>query len=258
MVLQPEKLKSDKEAIKKLKDLEPDFIIVVAFGQILPKEVLDIPKYCCINLHASLLPENRGAAPINWAIINGDEVAGNTTMLMGEGLDTGDMLLKNQVEITEEMTYGQLHDILKVSGAELVMDTIKKYVSAKIIPEKQIDADSSYAKMLNKEITLINWNKTALEIYNFIRGLNPKPTAYTIYDNKIMKIYNANHLTGNCKHSPGYITEVSNEGIKVETSLGLILIKELQFPGGKVLKVEEFLRGNQIIEGTILSSIFIK
>ena len=253
-IFQPEKLKNDKEAIEKLKKLEPDFIIVVAFGQMLPKEVLDIPKFCCINLHASLLPKNRGAAPINWAIINGDKVTGNTTMLMGEGLDTGDMLLKNKIEITEEMTYGQLHDILSVSGAKLVIDTIKKYILGEIIPEKQIDSDSNYAKMLNKEIALINWNNTAGDICNFIRGLNPKPTAYTIYDNQTMKIYRAKSIEEKCHHTPGYILQVSNIGIKVETSIGVVLIKELQFPGGKVLKVDEFLRGNKINEGVVLPS----
>lgn len=257
-VYQPEKLKNDRETIEKLKKLEPDFIIVVAFGQILPKEVLDIPKFCCINLHASLLPKNRGAAPINWAIINGDKVTGNTTMLMGEGIDTGDMLLKQPIEITEEMTYGELHDILSVSGAELVMDTIKKYASGEIIPEKQIHSESSYAKMLNKEVTLIDWNKTAVEICNFIRGLNPKPTAYTIYDNQTMKIYKAKPLEGKCEHTPGYITRVSEDGIEVEASKGLVLIKELQFPGGKVLKVDEFLRGNEINKGVVLSNLFIK
>ena len=257
-IFQPEKLKNDRVTIEKLKELEPDFIIVVAFGQILTKEVLDIPKFCCINLHASLLPKNRGAAPINWAIINGDKVTGNTTMIMGEGIDTGDMLLKEQVEITEEMTYGQLHDILSVSGAQLVMDTIKKYSLGQIIPEKQIDSNSSYAKMLNKEIALINWNKTAVDISNFIRGLNPKPAAYTIYDNQVMKIYKAKCIEEKCEHTPGYITHVSKIGIKVEASKGVILIKELQFPGGKVLKVEEFLRGNKINEGVVLSSSFIK
>lgn len=256
-IFQPEKLKNDREIIDKLKKLEPDFIIVVAFGQILTREVLDIPKFCCINLHASLLPKNRGAAPINWAIINGDKTSGNTTILMGEGIDTGDMLLKEEIEITDEMTYGELHDILSVSGAELVMNTIKKYTLGEIIPEKQIDSDSSYAKMLNKEIALINWNTTAVEITNFIRGLNPKPTAYTIYDNKTMKIYSAKSIEEKCEHTPGYITKVSDEGIKVETSKGVLLIKELQFPGGKVLKVAEFLRGNEINEGVVLSSLFI-
>ncbi|MBC8062603.1 MAG: methionyl-tRNA formyltransferase [Clostridiaceae bacterium] len=257
-IFQPEKLKNDRETIEKLKELEPDFIIVVAFGQILPLEVLNIPKFCCINLHASLLPQNRGAAPINWAIINGDKVTGNTTMLMGESLDTGDMLLKEQIGITEEMTYGQLHDILSVSGAELVMDTIKKYISSDIIPEKQIHSNSTYAKMLNKEIALINWNTTAVEICNFIRGLNPKPTAYTIYENQTMKIYKAKPIEEKCKHVPGYITLVNKEGIKVETSLGMVLIKELQFPGGKILTVDDFLRGNAINEGVVLSSLFIK
>ena len=133
-----------------------------------------------------------------------------------------------------------------------LLKELQKYVQGEIVPEKQIDSNSSYAKMLNKEIALINWNKTAVEICNFIRGLNPKPTAYTIYDNQTMKVYKAKVIDEKCIHTPGYIAEVSNEGIKVETILGIVLIKELQFPGGKVLKVEEFLRGHKINEGIVL------
>ncbi len=253
-VFQPEKIKNNKEIIEEIKNLAPDFIIVVAFGQILSKEILDIPKYGCINLHASLLPKHRGAAPINWSIIEGDKKSGNTTMLMDVGLDTGDMLLKHEVNITNEMTYGELHDILSISGADLLINTISKYAKGEIIPEKQNNEDTSYAKMLQKNMCGINWNKPAYEISNLIRGLNPRPVAYTSYENNTMKIYKAISLDKQCKHEPGYIAKVSKAGIEVETAKGVLLINSLQFPGGKVLTVDEFLRGNEIKEGMILPS----
>ncbi|MDZ5034040.1 methionyl-tRNA formyltransferase, partial [Clostridium perfringens] len=164
-VFQPVTLKEDKEALDYLKQLKPDFIIVVAFGQILTKEVLDIPKYGCINLHASLLPMYRGAAPLNWAIIQGEKKSGNTTMLMDVGLDTGDMLLKDEVEITDDMTTGDLHDILMNRGADLLINTIEGLVQGKITPEKQSE-ETFYAKMLNKELGKINWNNSAKDIHN--------------------------------------------------------------------------------------------
>ena len=179
-VFQPEKLKDDIEAVEYLKELKPDFIIVVAFGQILTKEVLDIPKYGCINLHASLLPMYRGAAPLNWVIINGEEKTGNTTMLMDVGLDTGDMLLKDEVEITKNMTSGELHDILMNRGGELLIKTIEGLAEGSITPEKQ-EGETCYAKMLSKETGKINWNNSAQDIHNLIRGLNPRPIAHTTY-----------------------------------------------------------------------------
>ena len=186
-VYQPVKLKEEPEMIEELKKMKPDFIIVVAFGQILTKEVLDIPKYGCINLHGSLLPMYRGAAPIQWAVINGEKVSGNTTMLMDVGLDTGDMLMKDEVEIPDDMTAGELYDILKERGAGLLKDTIEKMVKGEIVPEKQSD-ETFYAKMLDKNMALIDWNESAEKIHNLIRGLNPWPIAYTNYNDEKMKI----------------------------------------------------------------------
>ena len=225
-VLQPIKLKND--AINYLKDLKPDFIIVVAFGQILTKEVLDIPKYGCINLHASLLPMYRGAAPLNWAIIKGEKKSGNTTMLMDVGLDTGDMLLKDEVEISDDMTAGDLHDILMERGADLLIKTIEGLVNKNIKPEKQND-ETFYAKMLNKELALIDWNNSAKDIHNLIRGLNPWPIAYTSYNGEKMKIYESKVLCEDTNKTPGTIINVSKDGIKVATLDGVLLIRKIQF-----------------------------
>ncbi|MCI6692737.1 MULTISPECIES: methionyl-tRNA formyltransferase [unclassified Clostridium] len=244
-VLQPIKLKNDIEAINYLKELNPDFIIVVAFGQILNKEVLDIPKYGCINLHASLLPMYRGAAPLNWAIIKGEKKSGNTTMLMDVGLDTGDMLLKDEVEITEDMTAGELHDILMERGADLLIKTIEGVYNGTIIPEKQTD-ETFYAKMLNKDLALIDWNNKAEDIHNLIRGLNPWPIAYTNYENNYMKVFESKVLNETTAKEPGTIIGVSKEGIRVATSKGVLLIKKIQFPNGKPLTVEQYINGHEI------------
>ncbi|MCF0147991.1 MAG: methionyl-tRNA formyltransferase [Clostridium sp.] len=244
-VLQPIKLKNDTDAINYLKELKPDFIIVVAFGQILNKEVLDIPKYGCINLHASLLPMYRGAAPLNWAIIKGEKKSGNTTMLMDVGLDTGDMLLKDEVEITEEMTAGDLHDILMERGADLLVKTIDGVYNGTITPEKQTD-ETFYAKMLDKELALINWNNKTKDIHNLIRGLNPWPIAYTNYENNYMKVFESKILNETTNKEPGTIVGVSKEGIKVATLDGVLLIKKIQFPNGKPLTVEQYINGHEI------------
>lgn len=244
-VLQPIKLKDDRESIDYLKELRPDFIIVVAFGQILTKEVLDIPKYGCINLHGSLLPMYRGAAPLNWAIIKGEKKSGNTTMLMDVGLDTGDMLLKDEVEIIEDMTAGNLHDILMERGADLLIETIKGLYNGNITPEKQ-EGETFYAKMLNKELALINWNNSAWDIHNLVRGLNPWPIAYTNYEDKPMKIYESKVLKEDSKKEPGTIVSVSKEGIRVATLDGTLLIKKIQFPNGKPLTIEQYINGNEI------------
>lgn len=248
-VYQPLKLKNDPEVISAIKEIEPDFIIVVAFGQILPKEVLDIPKYGCINLHASLLPKYRGAAPINWCIINGEKVSGNTTMLMDVGLDTGDMMLKSQYEITDIMTYGELHDILMMDGADLLFRTIEGIKAKEIQPVKQDDSLSCYAPMLSKETGRIDWNKSALIIRDLVRGLNPWPVAYTNYNGENMKIFKAVAIDEPVKREPGTIINVSKQGIKVATGEGILLIEEIQFPNGKRLKIEEYIKGNTIEEG---------
>lgn len=244
-VFQPVKLKDDRECIEALKAINPDFIIVVAFGQILTKEVLDIPKYGCINLHGSLLPMYRGAAPINWAIIKGEKISGNTTMLMDEGLDTGDMLLKNEVEIAEDMTAGELYDILKSTGASLLKDTIELMIKGEIKPIKQ-DNKTFYAKMLDKKIALIDWNDNAYNIHNLVRGLNPWPIAITQYMEQQMKIYETRVISEDSSKEPGTIINVSKEGMKVACGKGIILIKKVQFPNGKPLTIEQYINGHEI------------
>ncbi|WP_294350771.1 methionyl-tRNA formyltransferase [uncultured Clostridium sp.] len=250
-VYQPVKLKDEREMIEELKDMNPDFIIVVAFGQILTKEVLDIPKYGCINLHGSILPMYRGAAPINWAIIKGEKVSGNTTMLMDVGLDTGDMLLKDEVEIPEDMTAGELYDILKVRGADLLKDTIEGMINGTITPEKQSD-ETFYAKMLNKEIAIIDWNDTAENIHNLIRGLNPWPMAYTYYMNEKMKVFESKVLDKNHNKEVGTILKVSKEGIEIACKDSVLLITKVQFPNKKPLTIEQYINGHTIDENVIL------
>ena len=247
-VFQPEKLKDDREAVEYLKELKPDFIIVVAFGQILTKEVLDIPKYGCINLHASLLPMYRGAAPLNWVIINGEKKSGNTTMLMDVGLDTGDMLLKDEVEITDNMTSGELHDILMNRGGELLIKTIEGLSDVSIKGEKQ-EGETCYAKMLSKETGKINWNNSAESIHNLIRGLNPRPIAHTTYKDENMKIYESEVLAESSNKEAGTIIEVSKKGMKVSCGKGILLVKKIQFPNGKPLTIEQYINGKDIEVG---------
>ena len=247
-VFQPEKLKDDREAIEYLKDIRPDFIIVVAFGQILTKEVLDIPKYGCINLHASLLPMYRGAAPLNWVVINGEKKSGNTTMLMDGGLDTGDMLLKDEVEITENMTAGELHDILMVRGGNLLIETIEGVANGTVKGIKQ-EGETCYAKMLSKNTGKISWDKSAREIHNLIRGLNPWPIAHTTYKDDNMKIYESEVLNENSNKEPGTILSVNKTGMKVSCKDGILLVKKVQFPNGKPLTIEQYINGKDIEVG---------
>lgn len=251
-VYQPLRLRNNEEMIEIIKNLEPDFIVVVAFGQILPKEILDIPRFGCINLHASLLPKFRGAAPINWCIIEGESKSGNTTMLMDVGLDTGDMLLTQEVELSDEITAGELHDILMNNGSELLVKTINGIVNNEIEPVKQESELSSYVSTLDKEMAKINWEHSNVKIHNFIRGLNPWPIAYTHYKDTVMKIYKSRVLNEKSSKENGSIIEVSKEGIKVSTGSGVLLVEEIQFPGKKALKVKDYIVGNKIDEGVVL------
>lgn len=250
-VYQPIKLKEDVELTQKLKDLKPDFMIVVAFGQILTKEVLDIPKYGCINLHASLLPMYRGAAPINWAIINGEKVTGNTTQLMDIGVDTGDMILKDEVEITNNMTSGELHDILMVRGADLLIKSIEGIVNENIVLQKQPD-ETFYAKMLDKDLANINWDMSSREIHNLVRGLNPWPIAYTDYKGERMKIYETEALEEKTSMKPGTILDVNKSGVKIACKENVLLIKKVQFPNGKPLTIEQYINGHEIEKNIVL------
>lgn len=249
-VFQPNSLRKEPEAVEALKAMNPDFIIVVAFGQILPKEVLEIPKYACINLHGSLLPKYRGAAPIQWSVINGESVAGNTTMLMDVGLDTGDMLLTNEVEITRYMTAGELYEILKETGAPLLVETIKKMISGNVTPIKQNDDESTYASMLNKEIAKIDWTKSAKTIHNHIRGLNPWPIATATLGEKTVKVHASDYEEEFSEKEPGTVIDVNKKGIKIATGNGILIIKRIQMPNGKPLMVQDFLNGNDLKVGT--------
>jgi methionyl-tRNA formyltransferase len=250
-VYQPIKLRNDKEIIQKLKDLKPDFIIVVAFGQILTQEVLDIPKYGCMNLHGSLLPMYRGSAPIQWAVINGEKVSGNTTMLLDAGIDTGDMILKDEVQITDNMTAGELYDILKIRGADLLVQSIEGIANGSLTPEKQGN-ETFYVKPLDKNIANIDWNKNSKEIHNLVRGLNPWPIAYTNYEGERMKVYESEALDEESFEEPGTIIDVSKNGLKVACKEGILLIKKVQFPNGKPLTIEQYINGHEISTKIIL------
>ncbi len=246
-VFQPLKIKTE-DSVSVIKNFNPDLIVVIAYGQILSKDILDIPKFGCINVHASLLPKLRGAAPINWSIINGDEKTGVTTMLMDVGLDTGDMLLKEEVEITKNMTAGELHDILSEVGSELLINTINKIEDKTIVRVEQDHSISTYAPLLKKETSLINWNESAKNVHNMVRGLNPDQIAYFIYDDKNVKVYKTTYNNDVCKHEPGTVIRADKTGIYVVTSDGIIIIKELQMPGKNKMSIEDYLRGNKFPE----------
>lgn len=250
-VFQPDKIKKS-ENIEVLRSCDADVIVVVAYGQLLSKEILDMPKFGCINVHASILPELRGAAPLNWALINGHKRAGVTTMMMDVGLDTGDMLLKDEIEVDRYMNVGQLHDILMEKGAQLLIKTLNKIQDNSITRTKQDDALSTYAPMLNKETQRINWNDSAENIHNLIRGLSPWPTAFFSLDDKFVKVYGSDFNDEETQHEPGYVEKVQKDGIYVSCKTGTLIIKEIQMPGKNKVDVEAYLRGNKFPENVIL------
>lgn len=250
-VFQPDKIKK-QENTDILKSYDPDVIVVVAYGQILNREILTMPKYGCINVHASILPELRGAAPLNWAIINGETMTGVTTMQMDVGLDTGDMLLKSEVEICEDMTVGELHDILMHKGADLLIETLNKLERNEIVPQKQDDLLSSYAPLLNNENRKISWSSTAKNIHDLIRGLSPWPTAYFTMDDKTVKVFKSSYTNDNTDYEPGYVIKANDEGIFVKAKDGIVILKEIQMPGKNKITVEAYLRGNKFPERIVL------
>ncbi len=252
-VFQPVKVKV-AEAVEVLKGYEADVFVVAAYGQILSKEILDMPKYGCINIHASLLPKYRGAAPIQWSIIDGEKVTGVTTMMMDVGLDTGDMLDKCQVIIEDNETGGSLHDKLMVAGGELILETLKKLEEGTITRTKQNDADSCYAKMLDKKLGDIEFTKSAEEIERLIRGLNPWPSAYTRINGKNLKIWEAKVLDIEYEGECGQIVSVGKNQMIVKTGKGALDIKNLQIEGKKAMDIGDFLRGNVVEEGTVLGN----
>ena len=250
-VLQPEKVRGNEEFFEELKDYRPDIIVVVAYGQILPKEVLELPKYGCVNVHASLLPRLRGAAPIQRAIIEGDEETGVTIMQMSEGLDTGDMLAKESIKIGT-MNYSMLHDALAEIGARLMVHTLDLIEEGKISPEPQDDSKSSYAKMVFKQEGKIDFTRQPEAVERLIRGFDPWPGAFCEYEDMVMKLWKAQPLCENTGKEPGTIIEVSARGIKIACGDGALLVSEIQIPGKKRVAVPEYLKGNQIKEGIIL------
>ncbi len=252
-VFQPESIK-DKNAIDIIRDINPDIIVVVAFGQILPKEVLEIPRFGCINVHASLLPMYRGAAPINFAIINGEKKSGITTMFMDEGLDTGDMILKDEVEILETDTFLDLHDKLSSLGKKTLSKTLSLIIEEKAPREKQNNEESSYAPIMKKSLGLIDWSKSSREIVNLVRGTYPWPSAFTYYNNLVMKVLRAEYDEEASLTAPGTILSVDNEGIKVAAGEGTVIIKEIQMPGKKQMMVSEYIKGNEIKEHMVLEN----
>lgn len=275
-VYQPRKVR-DPEFIEQFRQLKPDAAVVVAFGQIIPQAILDIPKHGCINVHGSLLPKYRGAAPIQWAVIDGEKESGVTTMRMDAGLDTGDMILKAVVPLDEKETGGSLFDKLSRTGADLLLETLDKIEDGTAVYEKQGESTTAYAAMLKKDQGLIDWSKDAVSIERLIRGLNPWPSAYTHLDGKTLKIWAADveesepevaepemtepevivpKVAGqgcDCKDSAcGTVTEVTKKDFRVKTGNGILIIKELQPEGKKRMSADAFLRGYHLEAGTVL------
>ena len=263
-VYQPAKVR-EASFVEVLKGLEADVYVVIAFGQILPKAVLELPKYGCINIHASLLPKYRGAAPIQWCVIDGERETGITTMMMDVGLDTGDMLEKAVIPIEEKETGGSLHDKLSMAGGDLILSTLKKLEEGTLVRTPQTDEGTCYAKMLTKSLGDIDWNQGAVSIERLIRGLNPWPSAYTMWNGKTIKIWAADVIAGReaadflsesgvpaeTGTAPGTVVCSDKRGLVVCTGGGLLSIRELQMEGKKRMDTPAFLRGYPIPAGDV-------
>ena len=252
-VYQPKRVR-DSECVEELRKYKADVMVVVAFGQILPKEILEMTPYGCINVHASLLPKYRGAAPIQWAIIEGEKVTGVTTMQMDEGLDTGDMILKTEVPVTADETGESLHDKLAAAGAALCVETLKALEDGTAVREKQGDSPTAYAKMLTKELGNIDWAEPAVKIERLVRGLNSWPSAYTHWNGKVMKIWRAAaEAAETADVQPGTVVSVEKESFAVQTGDGVLRVLEVQMPGKKRMDAGAFLRGNTMEPGELLT-----
>ena len=247
-VLQPVKIK-EPEAVAQLKEYPADIYVVAAFGQLLTEEILNMPKFGCVNIHASLLPAYRGAAPIQWVIINGEEKTGVTIQQMAKGLDTGDMLLKKEVIIDAKETGASLHDKLMEAGAKLIVEALPMIENGEIIPEKQDDALSCYAAKLNKSMGNIDFTKDALSIERLIRGLNSWPSAYTILQGKTLKIWEADVVECKTGAVPGEVVDVDKTSFTVATGDGALKITSIQLEGKKRMAVKDFLLGYELKAG---------
>ncbi len=249
-ILQPDRVKGNLEFVNKLKALKPDIIVVVAYGKILPEEVLAIPKHGCVNIHGSLLPKYRGAAPIHWALINGDKETGVTTMLMDSGMDTGDMLLKAVIPITDEDDVASLHVKLSNLGAQALVETLEKLKAGTITPVKQEDKQATYAPMVFKDLGKLEWNKDTLEIFNKVRGLNPWPGCYTFLNGQRLKIHKC-QIThdANLSAIPGTIVDINKGGICVKTKDGILQLTIVQPENKPKMEASSYANGYNIKRG---------
>ena len=243
-ILQPDKIRNNTEFINELKKINPDFIVTAAYGKILPIEILDIPKIAPLNVHASLLPKYRGAAPIQWSIINGETVTGVTIMVMDEGMDTGDMLLKEEIQIEPKETYGTLYDKLRILGGQVIVKALSDYDN---LERKEQGDDCSLAPLIEKSLGKIDWNKDAISIHNLVRGLNPMPGAYFSINDKTYKVWETEVIDENTNLKPGEIVlQNPKEGLVIQTGNGLLSIKTIQAQNSKRMNIGDYLRGNVI------------
>ena len=249
-VIQPKSIKKP-EFVDQIKSLKPDFQVVIAYGKILPETVLALPRIGTINIHASLLPKLRGAAPIQWAVINGETETGVCSMLMDKGMDTGDVLLTAREPIRTDDTTGSLHDRLAPKGADVLIDTLVAYANNSIRPLPQNHDLATYAPMLTKDDGLINWNKSAQLLECFIRGVTPWPGAYTYWEDKRLKIFKSTPIAVDPSEHPGTVLPGFPDELRVATGAGILLIQEIQSPSGKRLTTKEFLRGHPVQPGTV-------
>ena len=245
-VFQPERIKRP-EAVEELRKFPADVFVVAAFGQILSEEILTMPKYGCINIHASLLPKYRGAAPIQWCIVDGEKETGVTIMQMDAGIDTGDILFTKKVAITEEETGGSLFDKLSQAGAELIVEALPKIEAGEVKPVKQDEAQSNYARMLKKEDGQINWNRPAEEIGRLVRGMDPWPSAFTYYRGKQFKIWKAQAVDGGTEGLlPGTIAQIEKQGIWIACGSGMLQVTEAQMEGKKRMSAADLMNGRTL------------
>ena len=254
-VYQPAKIRAE-ESVEYLRQYNADIIIVEAFGQIIPKAILDMPRFGCVNVHASLLPMYRGAAPLQWVIINGEKVSGVTTMQMDKGLDTGDMLLKEEVAIEPKETYETYHDKLSVVGAQLLIKTLDGLEAGTITPVKQ-EGDTCYASMIDKSLGNLDFTRPAVELERLMRGLDPAPAAYSFLDGKLLKLFGADVVDSDKEYSAqecGIITNITKNTFDITTGAGVLRVNEVQLEGKKRMDAASFLRGCRLTEGTALKN----
>lgn len=249
-LMQPEKI-GDKCVVEKLAGLKPDLFVTCAFGQFLTSDILDIPQKGTVNVHGSLLPKYRGAAPLQWAIINGEKKTGVTTMLTELKLDAGDMLLKEEIDIDDNMTAGQLHDMMSLLGAELLLKTINGLIDGTITPIPQMECDTCYAPRMTRDVGEINWNASAREIHNLVRGTNPWPGAYSYIKSERMRIWKTRIIDEEKKteNKPGTVLKITKEGFLVQAGKGVLLIEEVQCDNANLMTVEQYVCGHRVQAG---------